>query len=246
MTQPRRNVGSHGNPFWVLCSDGCRGCYRWSGCGRASPGNALKMVCIFAAYLAEEFFFLLLSALWSCASVGDQLSVCPGSQRDPLAPGTRASRLLLALPRGQWEQKQQHRQGSKTRYNFPFRLRSAGAPRACSPRLIHALLVLTAPLPILGAVRSLGKPGQLRASAQLHWYEGSYHFIYLVSSVKTWRMCKCHHSGSSHSLPGPRGNRVQISPVTAQKYVVGRICLVCKCVHELRGISLPAKPTSAP
>lgn len=121
----------------------------------------------FCSVFSGRVFFLL-SALWSCASVGDQLSVCPGSQRDPLAPGTRASRLLLALPRGQWEQKQQHRQGSKTRYNFPFRLRSAGAPRACSPRLIHALLVLTAPLPILGAVRSLGKPGQLRASAQLH------------------------------------------------------------------------------
>lgn len=47
MTQPRRNVGSHGNS-WVRCSDGCRGCYR----GSASPGNALKTVHIFAAYLA--------------------------------------------------------------------------------------------------------------------------------------------------------------------------------------------------
>lgn len=56
MTQPQRNVGSHGNPFWVLWSEGCRGCYRWSGCGRASPGNALKMVCIFAEYLADSFF----------------------------------------------------------------------------------------------------------------------------------------------------------------------------------------------
>lgn len=58
MTQPQRNVGSHGNPFWVLWSEGCRGCYRWSGCGRASPGNALKMVCIFAEYLADSFFSL--------------------------------------------------------------------------------------------------------------------------------------------------------------------------------------------
>lgn len=87
MTQPLRNVGSHGNPSWVRCSDGCRGCYR--GSGRASPGNALKMVRIFAAYLAGGCF--LLSALWSCASVRDQLSVLPGSRRDPLAPGTALS-----------------------------------------------------------------------------------------------------------------------------------------------------------
>lgn len=30
----------------------------------------------------------LLSALWSCTSVRDRLSVLPGSRRDPLAPGT--------------------------------------------------------------------------------------------------------------------------------------------------------------
>lgn len=132
MTQPRWNVGSHGNPLWVLCSDGCRGCYRWSGCGGASAGNALKMVCISAVHLAEGFFFLL-SALWSRASVGDQLSPCPGSPRDPLAAGTRASRLLLALPHGQREQKQQRRQGSKMRYHLPFWLHSSGYPHACSP-----------------------------------------------------------------------------------------------------------------
>lgn len=56
MTQPQRNVGSHGNLFWVLWSEGCRGCYRWSGCGRAGPANALEMVCIFAGYLSDTLF----------------------------------------------------------------------------------------------------------------------------------------------------------------------------------------------
>lgn len=56
MTQPQRNVGSHGNLFWVLWSEGCQGCYRWSGCGRASPGNALEMVCIFAEHLSDSLF----------------------------------------------------------------------------------------------------------------------------------------------------------------------------------------------
>lgn len=66
MTQPRWNVGSHGNPLWVLCSDGCRGCYRWSGCGGASAGNALKMVCISAVHLAEGFFFFALRFVEPC------------------------------------------------------------------------------------------------------------------------------------------------------------------------------------
>lgn len=56
MTQPQRNVGSHGNLFWVLWSEGCRGCYRWSACGRAGPGSALEMVCIFAEYLSDSLF----------------------------------------------------------------------------------------------------------------------------------------------------------------------------------------------
>lgn len=124
MTQPRRNVGSHGNSSWVRCSDGCRGCYRRSGCGRASPGNALKMVRIFAAYLAGCWGGVsLLSALWSCASVRDQLSVLPGSRRDPLAPGA-------AL-----QQKEKLRQDSQKLHCFLF-------PSAACKGLICALLLV--------------------------------------------------------------------------------------------------------
>lgn len=172
MTQPRWNVGSHGNPLWVLCSDGCRGCYRWSGCGGASAGNALKMVCISAVHLAEGFFFFLLSALWSRASVGDQLSGCPGSPRDPLAAGTRASQILLAEGT-----KAAAQAGQQNALSFSLLAAFCRGSPCLQPALIHALLALIELLPIPGAVWRLGKLGELRASAQLHQSEGSHHFV---------------------------------------------------------------------
>lgn len=74
MTQPQRNVGSHGNLFWVLWSEGCRGCYRWSGCCRAGPGNALEMVCIFCRTFIGQFILCLLRG-----AVRDQLGAPPGA-----------------------------------------------------------------------------------------------------------------------------------------------------------------------
>lgn len=65
----------------------------------------------------------LLSALWSCASVRDQLSVLPGSRRDPLAPGA-------AL-----QQKEKLRQDSQKLHCFLF-------PSAACKGLICALLLV--------------------------------------------------------------------------------------------------------
>lgn len=225
MTQPRWNVGSHGNPLWVLCSDGCRGCYRWSGCGGASAGNALKMVCISAVHLAEGFFFF-------CSPLCGAVPRWEISFR--AAPGARGTRLQLAHehPKSFWqrEQKQQHRQGSKMRYRFPFWLHSAGAPRACSPlssmHFWHCLdcfpfRVQFGDWANWESFEPAPSSTSPRALATL-----------LVSSVKTWCMCKCHHSSSSRSLPGPWADRVRMSPAAARKDGVGKICPVCMSCRE--------------
>lgn len=68
--------------------------------GAAVAGNALKMVCIFAEYLADSFSSL--SPLWSCAI---SAFCIPREPEGPLAPGTEVSGLLLALPHVQPKQK---------------------------------------------------------------------------------------------------------------------------------------------
>lgn len=150
------------------------------------------------------------------------------------APGARGTRLQLAHehPKSFWqrEQKQQHRQGSKMRYHFPFWLHSAGAPRACSPlssmHFWHCLNCF---------------PFRVQFGDWANWesFEPAPSSTspralttLLVSSVKTWCMCKCHHSSSSRSLPGLWADRVRMSPAAARKDGVGKICPVCMSCRE--------------
>lgn len=126
----------------------------------------------FCSAFSRRIFFFLLSALWSRASVGDQLSGCPGSPRDLLAAGTRASQILLAEGT-----KAAAQAGQQNALSFSLLAAVCRVSPCLQPALIHALLALLELLPIPGAVWRLGKLGELRASAQLHQSEGSRHFV---------------------------------------------------------------------
>lgn len=160
MTQPRWNVGSHGNPLWVLCSDGCRGCYRWSGCGGASAGNALKMVCISAVHLAEGFFFFALRFVEPCLG-GRSAFALP---REPEGPACSWHTSILApFGTAPWPEgtKAAAQAGQQNALSSPLLAAFFRVSPCLQPPLIHALLALIELLPVLGAVCSLGKLGEL-------------------------------------------------------------------------------------